>query len=400
MAYAVGDMKYHNHITNMDSLDWPKCASIELHGERLVCVLDWNRKYDLTKSYRYPPHIDFLNLETDEDLMTFIRQRGPLWGAYRKGQQQPRIEGDKRKYWAFQRTIKAKLGVVDAFRSAKKSELSKAILECIEVDDERRILGSRPPAREPRVAVSVTVFEYQRRAEGKLRCECGNTDFTQFAYSGAPPNITADCRGCGRAYAEVGGHWQLTTSTLSTLTLAPIRRTTPPTQLNEDWQETGLENQAFFLWDQTQPEHQPVPLEESVPPLGILDGIDRPATRDHVKRIRDGNMPLGELLKMAGWLIERGFSSKQAFIAVYRGKNGEIGQRAVVSTLAEGIEWMFWNEIAGRKPLTFCVECRTAFLPATAHARKYCGQLCAHRSAMREWRERRKNQTTKGKKAT
>jgi len=70
-----------------------------------------------------------------------------------------------------------------------------------------------------------------------------------------------------------------------------------------------------------------------------------------------------------------------------------IGWRSEVENLEDAIKWMVWHDIAGRRPLTFCHECGNAFIPESAHMRKYCGYECSHRVAAREWRRRdlRKN---------
>jgi hypothetical protein len=58
-----------------------------------------------------------------------------------------------------------------------------------------------------------------------------------------------------------------------------------------------------------------------------------------------------------------------------------------VRSLADAIEWDLSNSIAGARPLVICEDCRTVFQPDSAHPRKFCSELCAHRVAMRMWRK-------------
>jgi hypothetical protein len=55
--------------------------------------------------------------------------------------------------------------------------------------------------------------------------------------------------------------------------------------------------------------------------------------------------------------------------------------------LSEAIKWEAWSSLTGTKPITICAECQTAFLPDSAHPRKFCSYPCAHRVAMRMWRK-------------
>jgi hypothetical protein len=252
-------------------------------------VLDWKRKYDLTGSfgYRTQPHIEFLNVKSDDDLTSFVRRRGPLWGAYRKGHEETKVVGGKSRYWAFHRSLKAKLHLAAAFRSGQKSELADAILECMAADDERRELASN--------------------------------------------------------------------------------------RSSEDWEETGLEALAFSLWER----------HNRKPELGLKEWIRDEASVPHLQC-------------MAGWCVER-FSVSQAPRTACRRGHGEIPDwRLQVSTLAEATELMFRQSTVGRRPLTFCIECGRAFLPESAHARRYCETPCARRAVVRAWRKRQKTNRRRG----
>jgi hypothetical protein len=130
------DMKYHDHVT----MFWPRCSHVERRGENLVCDLDWEHKYDLADK-RAQLHVRFLNLKTDEELMRFIGAWGPLWQAMPAQVVTPRAN-----HWAFQKRLKAGLGLVHDARFNDAASLKRAILEYVSADDDEGELG---PAGKP-----------------------------------------------------------------------------------------------------------------------------------------------------------------------------------------------------------------------------------------------------------
>lgn len=53
-----------------------------------------------------------------------------------------------------------------------------------------------------------TVFaEVQKRAEGKIKCPCGNRDWTKFVYLSAGSVYIAGCKLCGKGYTLKEGEW-------------------------------------------------------------------------------------------------------------------------------------------------------------------------------------------------
>ena len=47
---------------------WPCCKDVRIDGERVRCVLDYGRAYDLMDSYVRAPHSEFLNIKGEESL--------------------------------------------------------------------------------------------------------------------------------------------------------------------------------------------------------------------------------------------------------------------------------------------------------------------------------------------
>jgi len=114
------------------------------------------------------------------------------------------------------------------------------------------------------------------------------------------------------------------------------------------------------------------------------------ATDYHPKEwVLRAGLPL--LRDVAAWCIRSWFRVTFGLSAMWEGgRRPRIGWRPEVYTLGDAIEWMFWHDTAGRRPLTFCRACGEPFLPDSAHARYYCTYRCAHRAAVRAWRARKK----------
>jgi hypothetical protein len=122
------DMEYHDHVTS----HWPRCSSVELQGEYLVCVLDSERRYDLADN-RAQRHVRFLNLKTDEDLVGFVRAWGPLWLG--GSDQEPNGKIPRSWCWAFQAKLIAEVGLVQSFKSRDKAALKDALSKYVAAKD-------------------------------------------------------------------------------------------------------------------------------------------------------------------------------------------------------------------------------------------------------------------------
>lgn len=121
-------MEIHDHVT--DAVYWPRCSRVELRGENLVYTVDWKRKYDLADKPSQL-HVQFLKLNTDEELMEFMRNWGPLW------QTTPaKITVRSSGYWAFQGRLKAGLELAQNAHKNDVGGLRGAILSYLEADKE------------------------------------------------------------------------------------------------------------------------------------------------------------------------------------------------------------------------------------------------------------------------
>jgi hypothetical protein len=95
---------------------------------------------------------------------------------------------------------------------------------------------------------------------------------------------------------------------------------------------------------------------------------------------------ISRLREVASWCVGS-FSLEFAASASWRNKRPQLTWEPRITSLAAAIQWELWDSAIGAPPLTMCEECRTVFLPETAHPRKFCTPKCAHRVAMRMWRK-------------
>jgi hypothetical protein len=357
-------MKCYDHITQPVSLDWPRCDNVEPRGERLVCALDWNRKYDLTGTFgcRTQPHIEFLNLKTDGDLTAFVRRRGPLWGAYRKRSEASEVIVDRRRCWAFHRSLKAKAHLMDAFRSGERSELADAILECLTADDERRDVFSR---KQPPEGENPNCSRPEERAT-----EPASIDAAELARINR-----------ARGHPSLWLEWRLR-GALGHPLPDPFRD-----RPAGNWAASELEFPAFSAWMETGGRQGTSEggcnAEWYVKSRGS-SGLD---FKEWIRQEASAEL----LGRLAGWWIEsRGPKLTYGLGAVWLKGHGCIFRRAQVSDLAESIQWMLHHDLTDSKSLTFCRECGLFFRPDSAHARKYDDPLCARRAAQRAYRKRLK----------
>jgi hypothetical protein len=63
-----------------------------------------------------------------------------------------------------------------------------------------------------------------------------------------------------------------------------------------------------------------------------------------------------------------------------------------INNLVDALDWMLWQDVREGHPVQFCQECRELIwrLKPTKHARKYCTEACAHKSAGREFQRRKR----------
>ena len=115
-----------------------RCRSAEIHGEMLVCELDWQRTYELEKAYRQDPHVQFLNCVTDEDLCRFSRSWGPLYlretGGPDSDWRTGRVERPLIAYRAALRRFRGVKGVLEAAKG--KQDERAALAEFLAADEE------------------------------------------------------------------------------------------------------------------------------------------------------------------------------------------------------------------------------------------------------------------------
>ena len=110
---------------------------MNLHDGQVHCVLALDRTYDLIKAYSRRPHLAFLKLKTDQDLVFFVQTWGPLYlvGGRRDELQQGVSVKPVKEYWLFQQWFKALVKLLRAFKQSRDER--KFLLEFLAADFER-----------------------------------------------------------------------------------------------------------------------------------------------------------------------------------------------------------------------------------------------------------------------
>jgi hypothetical protein len=71
-----------------------------------------------------------------------------------------------------------------------------------------------------------------------------------------------------------------------------------------------------------------------------------------------------------------------------KGKSCKITPGFFLPTLWDALLWMIWQDESNGWPPPACRECHRIFPRSSAHERKYCSGVCAHRVTNREWRRK------------
>lgn len=71
------------------------------------------------------------------------------------------------------------------------------------------------------------------------------------------------------------------------------------------------------------------------------------------------------------------------FVVHRTGTHNVLGTEIGLSSLSDALLWMVWQDAFQQRPWQFCEECRKLFQPEWKHKKKFCGDVCAHRKAVR-----------------
>lgn len=110
---------------------------MNLHDGQVHCVLAPDRTYDLIEAYPRRPHLAFLKLKTDRDLVSFVQTWGPLdlvRGRRRDELQQGVSVKPVKEYWLFQQWLKTLVRLLGAFKRSRHER--KFLLEFLAADFE------------------------------------------------------------------------------------------------------------------------------------------------------------------------------------------------------------------------------------------------------------------------
>jgi len=125
---------------DVNTILWPLCRNVVIEGgSRLSCTLDYERAYSFMDAYRHAPHVEFLNMGSDRDLIRFVERYGPLYFVNKDGS--PIYLGREKErmpvtsttcYWTLRRWLKSLLQLVSDSRTGR--EVRQSLLEFLAAD--------------------------------------------------------------------------------------------------------------------------------------------------------------------------------------------------------------------------------------------------------------------------
>jgi hypothetical protein len=180
------------HNVNV-SISWPRCKNVLVDGDRISCLLDFQRAYDLMDSYRNspPPHSQFVNLRGDQDLVKFLERFGPLYLVRKDGspiyyprKSLPEVVSSTAVYWEFQRWLTSLLRLIEKLKQGRG--VRNALFDFVDADiscyKANRAYRLKPPAlaavsvlKTARAAKSITLPEWLQKADDALIGEAAAT---------------------------------------------------------------------------------------------------------------------------------------------------------------------------------------------------------------------------------
>lgn len=116
------------HVNTLPAGYWFRCESVDIQEGQLLCALNLERIYSFMDAYHYAPHMQFVNMEKDADLVRFVRTYGPLESLT--------TQGPTKYYWSFRDWLKALMNLIRAFKNSRElpQGLRKALLEFLIAD--------------------------------------------------------------------------------------------------------------------------------------------------------------------------------------------------------------------------------------------------------------------------
>jgi len=116
-------MQRKHDVNTWKSGWWPSSREVSLRDEKVICKLAPERSYDLIAEYPRDPHLQFIGCDSDRQLLTFVKDWGPL--SLKSGE---RTSGESvlplNEYRCFQRWLKALVNMLSAFKCSQNERES------------------------------------------------------------------------------------------------------------------------------------------------------------------------------------------------------------------------------------------------------------------------------------
>jgi hypothetical protein len=155
-------MQVQHHVNSQNR--WFPCKVAEVKGDRLECVIDLKRPYDLMEVYTKAPHERFLNLSTNAELSRFVEIYGPLV-MVNNDESRPLVPSKTphlpltsvSSYWAYQRWLKSLLHLIKGVGNANELRDRLEIFMNVDVRVEnQRVRRGAPPTMQIARAKSIS----------------------------------------------------------------------------------------------------------------------------------------------------------------------------------------------------------------------------------------------------
>lgn len=140
-------MQRKYHVNAIAAGEWPRCQEVRLVEGQLQCHLAFERTYKLLEAYRSGLHLRFLECDSDQQLVSFLKSWGPLYAEWLTlWETRDSVSIPLSRCRAEQRGLRALIGLLTAF---KRSAGERAALqEYIEAEYELQF-NSLAPSYDP-----------------------------------------------------------------------------------------------------------------------------------------------------------------------------------------------------------------------------------------------------------
>lgn len=141
-------MQRQHHVNKISGGEWPRCRKVQLVNGQLQCYLAFERTYKLLEAYRSGLHTRFLECDSDQQLVSFLKSWGPLYAErVTLWETRDSVFIPLNRCRAEQRGLRALIGLLSAFKGSAGERA--ALQEYIEAEYARQVNSPVGSSDEP-----------------------------------------------------------------------------------------------------------------------------------------------------------------------------------------------------------------------------------------------------------